>query len=117
MALRELDCGLCTRRWCAILKENALFSFIQTGAAVLIAPGDRLVGFGPTRAVLAREPIRRIVELKMEGFTAAPCPGCDTYAVTVLGLQEGSLPPEEPPDMTLDEWEAEVERLLKDMQP
>jgi hypothetical protein len=53
----------------------------------------------------------------MEGFTAAPCPGCDTYAVTVLGLQEGSLPPEEPPDMTLDEWEAEVERLLKDMQP
>jgi ABC transporter substrate binding protein len=44
----KLVCGLSTRWWCAILKENALFAFIWTGPAALIAPGDRLVGFGPT---------------------------------------------------------------------
>jgi len=38
MALRELDCGFCTKLWCAILKENELFSFIRTGPAVLIGP-------------------------------------------------------------------------------
>src|SRR5882724_8157666 len=38
---------LCTRRWCAILKENELFSFIRTGSAALIAPDSALVGFRP----------------------------------------------------------------------
>ena len=48
MALRELDCGFCTKRWCAILKENALFAFIWTGSAALIAPDRALVGFRPS---------------------------------------------------------------------
>jgi len=42
MALRELDCGLCTKLWCTIMKENALFSFIWTGPAALIAPDSAL---------------------------------------------------------------------------
>jgi hypothetical protein len=43
----RLVCGFSTRRWCAILKENELFSFIWTDPAMLIAPGDILVGFRP----------------------------------------------------------------------
>ena len=69
MALRELDCGLCTRRWCAILKENALCSFIRTGSAVLIAPDDRLVGFRPSGVVESEAERQRAIQLAqgMEG--------------------------------------------------
>ena len=31
------------------MKENALFPFSRTGATVLIAPGNTLVGFGPNK--------------------------------------------------------------------
>jgi hypothetical protein len=48
MALRELYCGLCTKLWCAIMKENELFSFIWTSPAALIAPDSALVGFRPS---------------------------------------------------------------------
>lgn len=43
----KLVCGLSTRWWCAILKENELFAFMWMGPTALIAPGSALVGFGP----------------------------------------------------------------------
>jgi hypothetical protein len=39
--------GLCTGLSCPTMKENALFSFISKGPAVLIALHSALVGFGP----------------------------------------------------------------------
>jgi hypothetical protein len=41
-----------------MMKENELFSFMRTGSAVLIAPGDRLVGFGPSYGLLEEDDIR-----------------------------------------------------------
>jgi hypothetical protein len=40
--------GLCTGLSCSTVKENALFAFIWTGSAALIAPDSALVGFRPS---------------------------------------------------------------------
>jgi hypothetical protein len=61
---------LCTRRWCAIMKENELFSFIWTGPAALIAPGDILVGFRPISRTISEPPSHR----ECATFAALACP-------------------------------------------
>ena len=84
-------CGLSTRRWCAILKENALFAFIWTGPAALIAPGDRLVGFGPASAATGRKASASAVVRALLAWAAQEDLGAELVRLMAAELQTGEV--------------------------